>query len=504
MTTPPEYGQVAEWLRTIDPDAGYLKGLERGYYDIKYAEDDGLTLETYVIRQWEFHAGHARRALDGIDLDGKSLDEVAAAYHDKQIAEYAARRRALQGQIRALESGDFEPPPRLADEAAQWGLSREQAKQEYRQQELGIAEEELGRLPGQYAVRDEEVEAYWAAASRTRTAAARGSGSRTTAKDAVTAAPGSPGFGAARQVKVADQIAASVPDLALVPTASQISYANVMAEAARRYKTRLQAEAERVCRAARAAGWDDRNANERARIAVHAADMAVGHWGRAERWRFHAEWQEPRRAAMLAWHGEHPAYARRQGTGAGTATESLIAPSASAGEDTRADLRRLHRDAADLMAQACIPGLEVSCRPERDEITVRIPEDTGDIRSRIAVIDRLAAITGGKSKPVPPVGDTCDRIEAGGQFAGHFVRIFTLARPQPGKPEDPDHATRQALAARQTTSAPAANRAKTTTPAMLAGVDFPGPVTAAGQSAYRSGSPVQTHADRPGESRRLR
>ena len=66
------------------PTPGFLKGLERGYYDIKYAADNGLTLERHVVEQWQFLAGRARRALHGVDFEGKSPDEVAGAYHDKQ------------------------------------------------------------------------------------------------------------------------------------------------------------------------------------------------------------------------------------------------------------------------------------------------------------------------------------------------------------------------------------------------------------------------------------
>jgi hypothetical protein len=475
MTQSPEYGQVAGWLRAINPDAGYLEGLEAGYYDIKYAADNGLTLETYVIERWQWLADRARRALDGIDPGGRSLDEVAGAYHDKQIAEHAVRQRALRQRIRTLKDEDFEPPSWCADEAAAAGISLEQAIEGYRHDQLLMAEEELARL-FEGDVREEEAEAW----------RARRAGNQTAAKDTMTAGPGRDGFPAAGEATtVTNETAALKPDPARVPTASQAGYAKVMAEAARHHKTRLAAQADQACKAARAAGWEDKNANQMARRAVHAADMAVRHWGAAESWKWHVRWQEPRRDAMLAWYGQHPGHG--QGAETVTGAESPITPAA------KADLGRLFRAAADLMEQAGAPGLEVSCWPGHDEITIRVPEDSGDIGSRIAVIDRLAAITGGESSPVPPYGDTCDWIEAAGQFAGHPVHIFTPSGSQPGKPPRPDRALKPAPPARQTISNPAAELDRTTPPGMRpAGTEFRG---------RGGGKPARPSLDFPHEAR---
>jgi hypothetical protein len=290
MTQPPESPQVAEWLLAIDPDASYLKEIERGYYDLKYPEDNGLTVERHVIEQWRFRRDGARRALNGIDLAGKGLDEIAEEYHRRQVAEHAERQRALQGKIRALESGGFESPPWLAREAALSGRSLEQEKEEYRRLELDAAEEELFRLfDGD--VREEEARAYWAAAGRTASAAGEsgGTAARNTAAARLEPNPG------------LDYLAGG-----LVPTPSQVAYAKVMAEAARHRKTRLKAEAAQACKAARAAGWGDTNANSQAAAAVHADHMAIRHSGLAERSKWHLRWQESSRDAMLAWHGQHP------------------------------------------------------------------------------------------------------------------------------------------------------------------------------------------------------
>jgi hypothetical protein len=424
MTQPPEYDQVAEWLRAIDADAGFLKGLERGYHDIKYAADNGLTLERHVIEQWQFLADRALHALHGVDLQGKSPDEVAGAYHDKQIAAHALAQRALQQRIGALEDGNSGPPSRPAREAAGRGTSLEQLTSEDRQFERSVAAEELSHLfDGN--VREEEAEAWWA-----------GQAGRAAAQDTMAAGPLRQGRALTGEAATAtNKAAAAQPVAALVPTVSQAGYARVMAEAGRRHHRRLSAQADQACGAARAAGWASKDANETARRAVHAASAAARHAFAASSSSWEIGWQDPRRAAMLAWHARHPAHG--QPAEAAPAAESPATPTA------RAELGRLFRAAADLMEQAGIPGLDVSCSPGRNEITIRVPEDCGDIRSRVAVVDRLAAFIGGESAPVPSFGDGCDWISAAGRFAGHSVQVYTPSRPQPGKPPRPERAARQ-------------------------------------------------------------
>ena len=178
MTRPPEYGQVAVWLRAIRGDPGLVEDIKSGYYDIKYAVDDGLTLERYVDEQRQFLAEGARRALGGIALDGTSVAQVAEAYHDAQIAEFAVQERALLDRIRALERGDFQVPAWCADDAAHDGISLTQAIERFRRDEAWIARKQLDLLAGQYAVRAEEVAAYWAAVQPGQADRA-GSGSRT-------------------------------------------------------------------------------------------------------------------------------------------------------------------------------------------------------------------------------------------------------------------------------------------------------------------------------------
>lgn len=186
MTRPPEYRQVAQWLRAINGDAGFLEEIMSGYYDLKYADDNGLTLKKYVEEQQRFLADTARRELGGIDLEGTSLDQVAQAYHDKQIAQFAARQRVLLERIRALESGEFQAPPQCAKEAARSGISLAQAIEDFRQDELQAARDELDALDDQYAVGEDEVQAYWAA-----TGAAR--------PDRAGPGTGSPGAGSSRE-----------------------------------------------------------------------------------------------------------------------------------------------------------------------------------------------------------------------------------------------------------------------------------------------------------------
>jgi hypothetical protein len=150
--TQPEYSLVPEWARPLDPDAGFLTGLERGYRNVKDAEGKGLTIARHVVNQWK--------------------------------------------------------------------------------------------------LRKEEAEAWVAAASENYAAASR---------------PAWP------------------PDQAAprMPTPSQVGYAKAMAEAAHRHRRRLSVHADQACEAARAAGWTDRNANEAALRAVHAADLAAPHAAQA-------------------------------------------------------------------------------------------------------------------------------------------------------------------------------------------------------------------------------
>jgi hypothetical protein len=248
---------------------------------------------------------------------------------------------------------------------------------------------------------------------------------------------------------------------ALVPTVSQAGYARVMAEAGRRHRRRLSVQADQSCAAARAAGWGSKDANETARRAVHAAGAAARHAFAASSSSWEIGWQDPRRAAMVAWHARHPSDG--QPAEAVPAAGSLATPAARAG------LGRLFRAAADLMEQAGVPGLDVSCSPGRNEITIRVPEDCGDIRSRVAVADRLAAFIGGESAPVPSFGERCDWISAAGRFAGHSVQVYTPSRPRPGKPPRLERAL---AAARRTAGTVAAER------------DFPGPVTTAPPPAH--------------------
>jgi hypothetical protein len=83
---------------------------------------------------------------------------------------------------------------------------------------------------------------------------------------------------------------------------------------------------------------------------------------------------------------------------------------------------RLTRAAADLIEQAGIPGLALY--PEPDVITIQVPQSPGDIRTRVAGITRLAAITGCEPVPEPLPGRTQGWLHARGEFAGHLVHVF--------------------------------------------------------------------------------
>jgi hypothetical protein len=84
-------------------------------------------------------------------------------YHQRQVAEYAQRQRDLQERIRELTDGDFEVSSYCAYQAARDGTDLDLVVEEHRQGELFDARVELGLLPGQYEVTEDEVEAYWAA-----------------------------------------------------------------------------------------------------------------------------------------------------------------------------------------------------------------------------------------------------------------------------------------------------------------------------------------------------
>ena len=157
MIPPPEYNQVARWIRAISGDPGLLDEIRAGY------PGAGQVLgEEFVEQQRHLLADEARSALSRIDLEGKSLDEVAEEYHQDQVAEYARRDRALRERIRELTDSDFEVPSWCAHQAARDGTDLELVIEEHRQNELADARMDLGLLPRRYQVTDGEAETYWA------------------------------------------------------------------------------------------------------------------------------------------------------------------------------------------------------------------------------------------------------------------------------------------------------------------------------------------------------
>ena len=150
MTRPPEYNQVARWMRAISGDPGLLDDIRAGY------PGSGQVLgEEFVEQQRQLLVDEARSTLTWIDLEGKSLDEVAEAYHQDQVAKYARRQHALQERIRELSDGDFEVPSWCAYQAARDGTDLELVIQDHRQNELSDARLDLGLLPGRYQVTEE-------------------------------------------------------------------------------------------------------------------------------------------------------------------------------------------------------------------------------------------------------------------------------------------------------------------------------------------------------------
>ena len=163
MTRPPEYNQVARWLRAISGDPGLLEDIKAGYAGTGHVPGNELALEELAGQQRQLLAAEARSALLWIDLEGKSQGEVAAEYHHDQVTQYAHRQRALRERIRDLTDGDFVVPSWCVSQAARAGVGLELVIEHHRRGELADAQMGLGLLPGRYEVTEGEVGAYWAA-----------------------------------------------------------------------------------------------------------------------------------------------------------------------------------------------------------------------------------------------------------------------------------------------------------------------------------------------------
>ena len=172
MTRPPEYDQVALWLRALTGDPALAGEIKASYPGPGQIPDAGLTRAEYAEQECQRLAAEASRELfsvwfDGIDPHSRNLDQVAEAYHRDQVAECAHSQRGLQEKIRQLEDGDFEVPSWSADQAAQSGTGLELAIAEHRAAAILDARARLAALPGAYKVTDDEVHAYWAARHHT-------------------------------------------------------------------------------------------------------------------------------------------------------------------------------------------------------------------------------------------------------------------------------------------------------------------------------------------------
>ena len=87
-----------------------------------------------------------------------------------------------------------------------------------------------------------------------------------------------------------------------------------------------------------------------------------------------------------------------------------------------AQAHALHAAAA-FIEHAGIPGLSLTIDDE--QIVIQVPADLAGPASRAAAVARLAAAAGGRAARDDRPGRTLGWIRAGGQIAGHHVRIFT-------------------------------------------------------------------------------
>ena len=168
MTRPPEYDQVARWLRVLSGDPGLLEEIQAGYPGAGDAWTAGQTRQEYAASEWQRLADEAHRELarvfpGGASLESAALDQVAEAYHRQQVAGYAHRKRALQEGIRQLRDGTFEVPSWCARRAERDGIDIAVVIEDYRLGALTDAHVELGELPRQYQVTEDEARAYGAA-----------------------------------------------------------------------------------------------------------------------------------------------------------------------------------------------------------------------------------------------------------------------------------------------------------------------------------------------------
>lgn len=82
------------------------------------------------------------------------------------------------------------------------------------------------------------------------------------------------------------------------------------------------------------------------------------------------------------------------------------------------------RAAAAFIERAGIAGLSLTISD--DHITIQVPERLAGPAARTAAVAMLAAAAGSQpARDTTPGSRTCGWVFAGGQVAGHAVRIFT-------------------------------------------------------------------------------
>jgi hypothetical protein len=77
------------------------------------------------------------------------------------------------------------------------------------------------------------------------------------------------------------------------------------------------------------------------------------------------------------------------------------------------------RETAAFLERAGTGGLSVTFNT--DEISILVPARLGPAGTRLAIIARLTAATGSRTRPAP----TSRFAGADGDLAGHLIRIFT-------------------------------------------------------------------------------
>ena len=117
------------------------------------------------------------------------------------------------------------------------------------------------------------------------------------------------------------------------------------------------------------------------------------------------------------------------GGGPATAATGIASEAAAGVIPARPLAAQAHalRGAAAFIERAGIAGLSLTI--DADQITIQVPACLAGPASRTAAVAVLAAAAGGRpSRDATPGSRTYGWVFAGGQVAGHAVRIFTAIK----------------------------------------------------------------------------